>query len=64
MKFTFVEGEDRGDVRLYTLSSCAWCGKAKDLLDQLGVKYRFVDTRMWKRPSSGYRDSARKRAIF
>jgi len=44
MKFSIVEGEDRGDVRLYTLSSCAWCGKVKDLLDRLGVRYRFVDT--------------------
>ena len=44
MKFSIVEGEDRGDVRLYTLSSCAWCGKVKDLLNRLGVQYRFVDT--------------------
>jgi len=44
MKFSIVEGEDRGDVELYTLSSCAWCGKVKDLLDLLGVTYRFVDT--------------------
>jgi ferredoxin-thioredoxin reductase catalytic subunit/glutaredoxin len=44
MRFSVVEGEDRGDVRLYTLSSCAWCGKVKDLLNGLGVRYRFVDT--------------------
>ncbi len=34
MRFSIVEGEDRGDVRLYTLSSCAWCGKVKDLLNR------------------------------
>ena len=44
MRFSVVEGEDRGDVRLFTLSSCAWCGKVKDLLNRLGVKYRYVDT--------------------
>ena len=44
MRFSIVEGEDRGDVKLYTLSSCAWCGKVKDLLNRLGVTYRFVDT--------------------
>ena len=43
MKSSIAEGEDRGDVRLYALSSCAWCGKVKDLLDRLGVTYRFVD---------------------
>ena len=31
-------------MRLYTLSSCAGCGKVKDLLTRLGVTYRFVDT--------------------
>ena len=44
MRFSIVEGEDRGDVKLYTLSSCAWCGKVKDLLNRLGMTYRFVDT--------------------
>lgn len=44
MRFSIVEGEDRGDVKLYTLSSCAWCGKVKDLLNRLGVTYRFLDT--------------------
>jgi len=44
MDFHVVEGEDRGHVELYTLSSCAWCGKVKELLDRLGVAYRFVDT--------------------
>lgn len=44
MGFTTVEGKNRGDVRLYTLSSCAWCGKVKDLLNRLGVRYQYVDT--------------------
>lgn len=39
-----VEGRDTGEVRLFTLSSCAWCGKVKELLDRLGVRYTYVDT--------------------
>jgi len=50
MQFSVVEGEDRGDVRLFTLSSCAWCGKVKDLLNGLGVRYRFVDTDLLEEP--------------
>jgi len=44
MRFATVEGEDRGEVKLFTLSSCAWCGKVKDLLNRLGVQYQYVDT--------------------
>ena len=50
MQFSVVEGEYRGDVRLFTLSSCAWCGKVKDLLNGLGVRYRFVDTDLLEEP--------------
>lgn len=38
-----VEGEDRGDVMLYALSTCGWCRKTKQLLDDLGVAYKYVD---------------------
>ena len=44
MDFSVVQGKDVGDVRLFTLSSCAWCGKIKELLSRLGVAYRYVDT--------------------
>jgi len=50
MEWTAVEGEDRGEVRLYTLSSCAWCGKVKDLLNRLGVKYQYADTDLLSQP--------------
>lgn len=50
MEWTTVEGEDRGEVLLYTLSSCAWCGKVKDLLNRLGVRYRYVDTDLLLQP--------------
>jgi glutaredoxin-like protein NrdH len=38
-----VDGEDRGKVLLYALSTCVWCRKTKALLGDLGVAYDFVD---------------------
>lgn len=42
MKLTHVTGKKKGDIVLYALSTCGWCGKAKALLDKLGVEYSFV----------------------
>lgn len=42
MEIIHVEGEDRGDIMLYALSTCVWCKKAKMLLDELGVAYSYV----------------------
>jgi glutaredoxin-like protein NrdH len=41
--FTAVEGADKGKIVLYTLSTCGWCRMAKDLLNDLGVAYQYVD---------------------
>ena len=38
-----VPGDDRADISLYTLSTCGWCRKTKDLLSDLGVAYRYID---------------------
>jgi glutaredoxin-like protein NrdH len=43
MNKTHVEGEDRGNVMLYALSTCGWCKKTKALLEELGVAYDFID---------------------
>lgn len=43
LKFTRVEGKIKGSFRLYALSTCGWCRKTKDLLDDLGVEYEYVD---------------------
>lgn len=43
MDFIEVEGEDRGDVKMYALSTCIWCRKTKKLLEKLGVAYSYVD---------------------
>lgn len=38
-----VDGENKGDITLYALSTCAWCKKTKKLLRDLGVDYKFID---------------------
>ena len=38
-----VEGKDKGNVKLYALSTCIWCGKTKKLLSDLDVKYDCID---------------------
>jgi glutaredoxin-like protein NrdH len=37
-----VEGEDKGKVMLYALSTCVWCKKTKKLLEDFDVKYSFI----------------------
>lgn len=37
-----VPGRRRGDVLLYALSTCGWCRKTKNLLDELGVEYDYI----------------------
>ena len=43
MEIKRVMGKNKGEVMLYTLSTCIWCRKVKDLLAQLGVEYSYVD---------------------
>jgi glutaredoxin-like protein NrdH len=42
MAKTHVPGKNKGKVVLYALSTCIWCRKTKELLDQLGVEYDYV----------------------
>ncbi|NLD57158.1 MAG: glutaredoxin family protein [Methanomicrobiales archaeon] len=37
-----VDGKDKGNVVLYALSTCGWCGKTKELLRQMGIAFDFV----------------------
>ncbi len=43
MKINHVSGEKKGQIVLYALSTCVWCRKTKELLDQMGVEYSFID---------------------
>lgn len=38
-----VKGANKGDIMLYTLSTCIWCRKTKQLLNELGVAYNHID---------------------
>jgi glutaredoxin-like protein NrdH len=42
-KMNHVEGQDKGHVVLYALSTCVWCRKTKNLLNDLRVEYYYVD---------------------
>lgn len=41
-KFTTVKGKSRGSVDLYALSTCIWCRKTRNLLEDLGVAFNYV----------------------
>ena len=45
MKIEHVEGDSKGKIMLYALSTCSWCRKVKELLTELrvGFDYVFVD---------------------
>lgn len=42
INFTHVEGIDKGDVKLFALSTCVWCKRTKQLLTKLGIAYDYV----------------------
>lgn len=37
-----VNGNHKGDIMLFALSTCIWCRKTRRLLEELGVEYRYV----------------------
>ena len=42
MKFEMVKGENKGNIKLYGLSTCVWCKKTKKLLDKIGCQYEYI----------------------
>ena len=42
MKIEHVKGKNKGKVMLYALSTCVWCKKTRELLNELGVEYYYV----------------------
>ena len=42
MNFEQVAGKDRGQVRLFALSTCIWCKKTKEFLSSLDVAFEFI----------------------
>ncbi len=42
MKFEHVDGQEKGDMLLFALSTCGWCKKTRLLLEEMGVAYNYV----------------------
>ncbi|MCU0637045.1 MAG: glutaredoxin family protein [Methanothrix sp.] len=42
MNFEHVAGKDKGQIRLFALSTCIWCKKTKDFLSSKGVAFDFI----------------------
>ncbi len=43
MTLQHVSGKHVDDIILYALSTCPWCRKTKQLLNEMGVEYDYVD---------------------
>jgi glutaredoxin-like protein NrdH len=43
MTINHVEGENKGHVMLYALSTCGWCKKTKGLLEDMKVDFYYTD---------------------
>ncbi len=41
--FSPVEGENKGDIIIYALSTCGWCRKTKSFFNDHNVAYSYVD---------------------
>jgi glutaredoxin-like protein NrdH len=42
MPMQLVNGENKGNLVLYALSTCGWCKKTRMLLEDLGVQYKYI----------------------
>ena len=42
MELKHVDGEDKGNVVLFALSTCGWCKKVRMLLEDLEVGYDYI----------------------
>lgn len=42
MPMQHVDGENKGKVVLFALSTCGWCRKTRMLLEDLGVEYEYI----------------------
>jgi glutaredoxin-like protein NrdH len=42
IELTHVEGKVVANIKLYALSTCVWCKKARQLLDDLKIDYYYT----------------------
>jgi len=38
-----VDGEKKGDILVYALSTCGWCRKTKEQLREMGLAFDYID---------------------
>ncbi len=43
MSVNHVEGKKVGNIILYSLTTCPWCHKVRELLDAASVAYDYID---------------------
>jgi len=43
MAATHVPGKNQGVIMLYALSTCPWCRKTRQFLNDQGVEYSYID---------------------
>jgi len=48
MTMEHIKGQKKEHIVLYALSTCVWCQKTKDLLDDLNVEYYYTDVDLLK----------------
>lgn len=42
MKLEHVDGENKGNIVLFALSTCGWCKKTRMLIEDLGIEYDYI----------------------
>jgi len=42
MELEHVDGENKGNIILFALSTCGWCKKTRMLIEDLGVEYDYI----------------------
>jgi glutaredoxin len=42
MKIETVNGDNKGKIMLYALSTCGWCKKTKNLLSNYGLEFSYL----------------------
>jgi glutaredoxin-like protein NrdH len=51
-EFTHIDGKNVGNIKLFALSTCIWCKKARTLLDELKVDYYYLYVDLLEREDS------------
>ncbi|MGI6160700.1 MAG: glutaredoxin family protein [Christensenellales bacterium] len=42
-EFELVPGRKIADIKIYALSTCGWCKRAKKFFDEHGIEYSYID---------------------